>query len=58
MKLVGEAVRGTSFGSQIVTIGVATWGIVKNREQLAVVRKTLLSSSGVFRYPSQIILSF
>ncbi|XP_063693719.1 transient receptor potential cation channel subfamily M member-like 2 isoform X10 [Bolinopsis microptera] len=36
MKLVGEAVRGTSFGSQIVTIGVATWGIIKNREQLAV----------------------
>ena len=34
MKLVGEAVRGTSFGSQIPTIGIATWGIVKNRNQL------------------------
>eukprot|EP00116_Pleurobrachia_bachei_P019070 sb/3479332/ len=34
MKLVGEAVRGSSFGSQIVTIGIATWGIVKNRCQL------------------------
>ena len=43
MKLVGEAVRGTSFGSQIVTIGVTTWGIIKNREQLSVVSISLPS---------------
>ena len=33
MKLVGEAVRGYS-GSNITSIGIASWGIVKNKEQL------------------------
>ncbi|KAL5255510.1 hypothetical protein ACHWQZ_G010918 [Mnemiopsis leidyi] len=42
MKLVGEAVRGTSFGSQIVTIGVTTWGIIKNREQLSITNERKL----------------
>ena len=33
MKLVGEAVRGYS-GSNITSIGIASWGIIKNKEQL------------------------
>ena len=49
MKLVGEAVRGTSFGSQIVTIGVTTWGIIKNREQLTAV--SLGRKQGGTTYP-------
>ena len=33
MKLVGEAVRGYC-GSNITTIGIATWGIIKNKGNL------------------------
>uniref|UniRef100_A0A6I8SSM0 Transient receptor potential cation channel, subfamily M, member 2 n=1 Tax=Xenopus tropicalis TaxID=8364 RepID=A0A6I8SSM0_XENTR len=45
MKQVGEAVRDYSFGSikdsEIVTIGIATWGIVHNR-------RSLISATGAF----------
>ena len=33
MKLVGEAVRGYS-GSNVTAIGIASWGIIKNKEKL------------------------
>ena len=33
MKLVGEAVRGYS-GSNVTTVGIASWGIIKNKDKL------------------------
>ena len=61
MKLVGEAVRGTSFGSQIITIGVATWGIIRNREQLVgsvslhTSNFNCLDPNSLFQYPISFI---
>ncbi|XP_063692912.1 transient receptor potential cation channel subfamily M member-like 2 isoform X2 [Bolinopsis microptera] len=52
MKLVGEAVRGYS-GSNITSIGIASWGIIKNKEQLLKPTKRKEKKKLVFDYPTK-----
>ena len=54
MKLVGDAVRGSTFGSNITTIGIASWGIVKNKEKLLRTADQKSSKQkSVFDYPTK-----
>ncbi|KAL5247829.1 hypothetical protein ACHWQZ_G019650 [Mnemiopsis leidyi] len=52
MKYVGEAVRSYS-GSNVTAIGIATWGIIKNKENLLKPTKKKEKKKLVFDYPTK-----